>query len=189
MWTTDKRQCPLSTYKPVHDRDRSFPHEWTSDITLLLNGAWHLFLFSITLVTTLLDPKAYPAADLLELRLRRWDIETNIAHLKTTMKMDVLHCKTEQGVRKELAVFSIVYNLVKSGHAGSGAQAAGAGGPDQFRRHVQVDASRAAWRHAAGLDRQSVSARSCRAPVQEAAAQAIRPHEQTAEGTTKTAEK
>lgn len=69
---------------------------------------------TITLVTTLLDPVKYPAEDLLELRLRRWDIETNIGHLKTTMKMDVLRCKTEQGVRRELTMFSLVYNLVRA---------------------------------------------------------------------------
>ncbi len=69
---------------------------------------------TLTLVTTLLDPVMYPAADLLELRLRRWDVETNIRHLKTTMGMDVLHCMTEQGVRKELAVFCLVYNLVRA---------------------------------------------------------------------------
>jgi hypothetical protein len=68
---------------------------------------------TITVVTTLLDAKAYPADELLNLRLRRWDVETNIGHLKTTMKMDVLHCKTEAGVRKELAVFCLVYNLVR----------------------------------------------------------------------------
>jgi Transposase DDE domain len=68
---------------------------------------------TLTLVTTLLDPVAYPAKDLLELRLRRWDVETNIGHLKTTMKMDVLRCKSEQGVRKELTMFSLVYNLVR----------------------------------------------------------------------------
>lgn len=68
---------------------------------------------TLTLVTTLLDPKKYSAADLLELRLRRWDVETNLGHLKTTMKMDVLHCKSEQAVRKELTVFTIVYNLVR----------------------------------------------------------------------------
>jgi hypothetical protein len=68
---------------------------------------------TITLVTTLLDAKAYPADELLNLRLRRWDVETNIGHLKTTMKMDVLHCKTEAGVPKELAVFCLVYNLVR----------------------------------------------------------------------------
>jgi hypothetical protein len=68
---------------------------------------------TLTVVTTLLDPAAYPAGDLMALRLRRWDVETNIGHLKTTMKMDVLRCKSEQGVRKELAVFCLVYNLVR----------------------------------------------------------------------------
>src|SRR5205823_8737585 len=58
-------------------------------------------------------PVTYSAAALLELRLRRWDVESNIRHLKITMNMDVLHCKTEQGVRKELAVFCLVYNLVR----------------------------------------------------------------------------
>lgn len=69
---------------------------------------------TLTLVTTLTDPKKYPAAELLELRLRRWDVETCIAHVKTTMRMDVLHCKSEEGVRKELAVFCLVYNLVRA---------------------------------------------------------------------------
>ena len=68
---------------------------------------------TLTLLTTLIDPVKYPVAQLLELRLRRWDVETNIRHLKTTMKMEVLHCKSEQGVRKELSVFALVYNLVR----------------------------------------------------------------------------
>jgi hypothetical protein len=41
-----------------------------------------------------------------------YKIETSRAHLKTTMRMDVLHCKTVPGVLKELTVFAIVYNLV-----------------------------------------------------------------------------
>jgi len=69
---------------------------------------------TITLVTTLLDPILYPAQELAMLRLRRWDVETCIGHLKTTMKMDVLHCKSESGVRKEVAVFCLVYNLVRA---------------------------------------------------------------------------
>jgi len=68
---------------------------------------------TLTMVTTLTDPLAYPAAELLELRLRRWDVETNLRHLKITLGLDVLRCKTEAGVRKELAVFCIVYNLVR----------------------------------------------------------------------------
>ena len=69
---------------------------------------------TITLVTTWLDPEAYPAEDLLDLRRRRWDVESNIGHLKTTMKMDVLRCQSEQGVRKELAILALVYNLVRT---------------------------------------------------------------------------
>jgi hypothetical protein len=69
---------------------------------------------TLTLVTTLTDPVRYPAEELLELRLRRWDVETNIGHMKTTMKMDVLRCKTEEGVRKELAMFCVAYNLVRA---------------------------------------------------------------------------
>jgi hypothetical protein len=68
---------------------------------------------TLTMVTTLIDAATYPAQALLELRMRRWDVETNIGHLKTTMKMDVLRCKSEDGIRKELVIFCLVYNLVR----------------------------------------------------------------------------
>jgi IS4 transposase len=67
----------------------------------------------VTLVTTLLDPQVYPAAQLAELYQRRWQVETHIRHLKTTMKMDVLHCQTVDGVLKEMWMFVLVYNLVR----------------------------------------------------------------------------
>jgi hypothetical protein len=41
-----------------------------------------------------------------------YNLETALAQLKTTMRMDVLHCKTVPGVLKELTGFAIVYNLV-----------------------------------------------------------------------------
>lgn len=68
----------------------------------------------VTLVTTLLDPDVYPAQELAELYGQRWQIETNLRHLKQTMKMDVLHCTTVQGVLKELTMFALVYNLVRA---------------------------------------------------------------------------
>jgi hypothetical protein len=67
----------------------------------------------VTLVTTLLDAVAYPAEDLASLYGQRWKIETNLSHLKTTMGMDVLHCQSVAGVLKEMAVYAIVYNLVR----------------------------------------------------------------------------
>ena len=69
---------------------------------------------NVTLVTTLLDPEAYPAEDLAELYASRWQVEVNLRHLKETMGMKVLHSKTVEGVRKELLVFALVYNLVRA---------------------------------------------------------------------------
>jgi hypothetical protein len=67
----------------------------------------------ITLVTTLLDAEVYRVADLAELYRQRWQVETSLAHLKTTMHMDVLHCKSVSGVLQELTIFAMVYNLVR----------------------------------------------------------------------------
>ena len=69
---------------------------------------------AITLVTTLLDAAAYPASELAELYYRRWQVEVNFKHIKISMKMDVLRCETVEGVLKELAVFCLAYNLVRS---------------------------------------------------------------------------
>jgi hypothetical protein len=67
----------------------------------------------ITLVTTLLDAAVYRIADLAELYRLRSQVETSLAQLKTSMKMDVLHCQTTLGVLKERTVFALVYNLVR----------------------------------------------------------------------------
>jgi hypothetical protein len=68
---------------------------------------------TITLVTTLLDAECYRLEDLADLFLARWGIETNLGHLKTTMGLDVLKCKTVNGVLKELTVFALIYNLIR----------------------------------------------------------------------------
>jgi hypothetical protein len=68
----------------------------------------------ITLVTTLLDASTYPATDLAELYYKRWRVELNFRHMKISMNMDVLRCETVEGVLKELAIFSLAYNLVRS---------------------------------------------------------------------------
>jgi Transposase DDE domain len=68
----------------------------------------------LIVVTTLLDPVKYPADAIIALRGRRWEVETDIRHLKTTMNMEVLRSQTPQGVLKDLAVFGIVYNLTRA---------------------------------------------------------------------------
>lgn len=67
----------------------------------------------VTLVTTLLDPEEYPAWAIAELYGVRWEVETNLRHVKTTMGMEVLRCKTVEGVLKELQIYALVYNLVR----------------------------------------------------------------------------
>lgn len=68
----------------------------------------HLFI-----ATTLLEEGIWPDAKISGLYGRRWQIETCFNHLKTAMKMNVLRCKTLEGVMKELAVYLLAYNLVR----------------------------------------------------------------------------
>lgn len=76
----------------------------------------------LVLVTTLLDREKYPARDLAKLYAQRWAVETNLRHLKTTLRMDVLRSQTADGVRKEVQAFALAYNLVRSVMATAGAQ-------------------------------------------------------------------
>jgi hypothetical protein len=42
-----------------------------------------------------------------------WQTEEHLKALKQTMKMDVLKCKTVDGVLKELTMYAMAYNLVR----------------------------------------------------------------------------
>jgi hypothetical protein len=67
----------------------------------------------ITLVTTLLDPKLYPAQELVGLYARRWRLELCLRDLKTTMGMEELRCKTPDMAHKELLAYLVAHNLVR----------------------------------------------------------------------------
>ena len=68
----------------------------------------------ITLATTLLDAETYFAEALAELYFLRWDVELDFRHIKTTMQMDVLRCKSPAMVRKEIWTHMLAYNLIRS---------------------------------------------------------------------------
>jgi hypothetical protein len=68
----------------------------------------------IVVVTTLLDPKAYPARDITDLYLRRWEVETDLQHLKTTMKMEFLRTKSPDMIHRELWAYMLAYNLIRT---------------------------------------------------------------------------
>lgn len=69
---------------------------------------------ALVIVTTLRDPKAYPAREIGELYRRRWAIELYLRDIKIAMGADVLRCKTPQMVQKELWMHVIAYNLVRA---------------------------------------------------------------------------
>jgi hypothetical protein len=69
---------------------------------------------SVTLVTTLLDARAFPPQALAGLYVRRWRIELWFRDIKTSMGMERLRCKSPQMVHKELEMFFIAYNLIRA---------------------------------------------------------------------------
>ena len=69
---------------------------------------------SVTLVTTLVDAKAYPAQELARLYARRWRIELWFRDIKTSMGMECLSCQSPKMVHKELEMFLIAYNLIRA---------------------------------------------------------------------------
>jgi hypothetical protein len=67
----------------------------------------------VTLVTTLLDPVAYPAHELAALYARRWRLELCLRDLKTTLGMEQLRCKSPDMAEKELLAYLVVHNLIR----------------------------------------------------------------------------
>ncbi len=68
----------------------------------------------ISVVTTLLDPKAYPANAIAQLYLWRWRVELFLRDIKITMAMDILRCKTPEMIQKEMWMRVIAYNLIRA---------------------------------------------------------------------------
>lgn len=65
------------------------------------------------LVSSLREPKMVSAHALAALYALRWSIEVDFRTIKATLKMDVLRCKTEAMIEKEIAVHLLAYNLVR----------------------------------------------------------------------------
>jgi Transposase DDE domain/Insertion element 4 transposase N-terminal len=67
----------------------------------------------VVLITTLLDPLEYPAAELALLYLRRWGVELHFREIKTILRLDVLRCMSPEMIHKELCLHLIAYNMVR----------------------------------------------------------------------------
>jgi hypothetical protein len=68
----------------------------------------------IIVVTTLLDALEYTSSQILALYDSRWEAEVNLRHIKTTLGMDILSCQTPEMVRKEIYVYLLAYDLLRS---------------------------------------------------------------------------
>jgi hypothetical protein len=64
-------------------------------------------------ITTILDT-GVDGGQIGSLYERRWDGEVDIRSIKSTMKMDVLRCKTPEMVRKEIWAHLLAYNLLRT---------------------------------------------------------------------------
>ena len=67
----------------------------------------------VSLITTLLDTKTYSTLEIVGLYGQRWDVELDLRHLKTTLGMDILRCKTPSMERIEIYVYLLAYNLLR----------------------------------------------------------------------------
>jgi Transposase DDE domain len=65
------------------------------------------------LVTTLHEAARVPKFELDALYRRRWNVELDLACIKTTLGMDVLRCRTPAMIEKELWVHLLAYNLIR----------------------------------------------------------------------------
>jgi len=72
---------------------------------------------SFVVVTTLLDPAAFPAVELASLYRQRWHAELDIRSLKVAMRMDVLRCQSPAMVRKEFWAHLLAYDLIRGAMA------------------------------------------------------------------------
>jgi len=68
---------------------------------------------TITVITTLTDPEAYPQEDIAALYGCRWNAELDIRNIKQTLGLDHVHCKTPEMVERQLWTTLLAYNLIR----------------------------------------------------------------------------
>lgn len=68
---------------------------------------------SLTVVTTLTDPQLYPAEEIAGLFGCRWNVELDIRHIKQTLHLDHVACKSPAMVRRHLWVTLLAFNLIR----------------------------------------------------------------------------
>lgn len=67
------------------------------------------------LLTSMLDPKAYPAAEIIKVYHERWELELGYDEIKTEMldREEAIRCKSPAAIRQEMWGILLAYNLVR----------------------------------------------------------------------------
>jgi putative transposase len=115
------RHDGLVTWRPGSDQSQSVSAaEWAqlpTQITVrLLRFRAQVRGFRarrITLVTTLLHSKLYPAQALIRRYARRWRLELCLRDLKTTRGREQLRCQSPAMAQKEVLAYLIAHNLMR----------------------------------------------------------------------------
>jgi Insertion element 4 transposase N-terminal/Transposase DDE domain len=103
------------------------------------------------LVTTLLDPARYPAAELAALYRQRWEVETAYLELKSTILGGrVLRARTPAGVDQEVHALLVIYQALRTAMADAAGTAPGTD-PDRASFSIALDAARDQVILAAGI--------------------------------------
>ena len=107
----------VTIHKPKFDKTRFTRAQWDSLPETVTYRAIRYRVSGrkseITIVTTLLDSKLYPAKAVVELYGLRWDVELDIRSYKSTMGTCDLRCLTPGNLDREIAVSVLAYNLVR----------------------------------------------------------------------------
>jgi Insertion element 4 transposase N-terminal/Transposase DDE domain len=103
------------------------------------------------LLTTLLDPRTYPAAELVRLYHQRWEIETAYLELKSSILAGrVLRSRTPEGIDQEIHALLITYQLLRTAMVDATDSRPGTD-PDRAGFSTAMNTARDQIIHAAGV--------------------------------------
>jgi Transposase DDE domain len=134
--------------KPKHKPDWMTPEQYAQTPASLT--VRELSIGGKILVTTLLCHKKTPKAALKALYRERWHIELDLRHIKTTLGMETLSCKTPLMAQKEIWIYLLAYNLIRLMMAQAAVLSERLPRTLSFKHTLQLWM---AWDHHAGCDR------------------------------------
>lgn len=108
------KRSPSKYRSMTREQWASLPKELTVRLIRVVINVPGFRVKKMTLVTTLLDPKRYPKEAIVKLYRERWKVELHFREIKQTLSLDILRCKTQSMIEKEMCMHAIAYNLVRA---------------------------------------------------------------------------